>query len=221
MDLLVGDLGKKKVEEAEEIEVEVEVGDAEVMDGISSSEIARFSHQVGGGVGGGQVAGGEQVFDNKIKSTGIRSANLKVFDTPRSKRSLDKMEVESKEEALVEVRQDTSYLEEKMLYEEHSGHDKSLILEKITPENLEDDTKEVLEEESDMASNVEDWGYAKSFQEAEEIVDLRSYGNAPTDMMADGAGGEVAHKQLEEEIQLENSQKHIFRRYKACIKPIP
>ena len=72
-----------------------------------------------------------------------------------------------------------------------------------------------------MASNVEDWGYAKSFQEAEEIVDLRSYGNAPTDMMADGAGGEVAHKQLEEEIQLENSQKHIFRRYTACIKPIP
>ena len=107
------------------------------------------------------------------------------------------------------------------VYEEHSDHDKSLILEKITPENLEDDTKEVLEEESDMASNVEDWGYAKSFQEAEEIVDLRSYGNAPTDMMADGAGGEVAHKQLEEEIQLENSQKHIFRRYKACIKPIP
>ena len=152
MDLLVGDLGKKKVEEAEEIEVEVEVGDAEVMDGISSSEIARFSHQVGGGVGGGQVAGGEQVFDNKIKSTGIRSANPKVFDTPRSKRSLDKMEVESKEEALVEVRQETSYLEEKMLYEEHSDHDKSLILEKITPENLEDDTKEVLEEESVMAS---------------------------------------------------------------------
>ena len=152
MDLLVGDLGKKKVEEAEEIEVEVEVGEAEVMDGISSSEIARFSHQVGGGVGGGQVAGGEQVFDNKIKSTGIRSANLKVFDTPRSKRSLDKMEVESKEEALVEVRQETSYLEEKMLYEEHSDHDKSLILEKITPENLEDDTKEVLEEESVMAS---------------------------------------------------------------------
>ena len=48
-----------------------------------------------------------------------------------------------------------------------------------------------------MASNVEDWGYAKSFQEAEEIVDLRPYGNAPTDMMSDGA--QVVHKLLEEE----------------------
>ena len=200
VDWLVCDLGKKKVEEAE------------VMDGISPSEIGRFSHQVGGDVGGGQVGGGEQdvgggqvgggeqVFDNKIKRPGIRSANPKVVDTPRCKRrerSLDKIEVESKEEAL--VRRETSHLEEKMLNEEHSGHDKSLILEKVTPENLEDDIiKEVLEEEPDMASNVEDWGNAKSFPEAEEIVDLRSSGNAPTDKMT-GEGAEVVHKLLEEE----------------------
>ena len=188
VDLLVCDLGKKKVEEAE------------VMDGISPSEIGRFSHQVGGDDGGGQVGGGEQVFDNKIKRPGIRSANPKVVHTPRCKRrerSLDKMEVESKEEAL--VRRETSHLEEKMLNEEHSGHDKSLILEKVTPENLEDDIiKEVLEEESDMASNVEDWGYAKSFPEAEEIVDPRSSGNALTDKMT-GEGAEVVHKLLEEE----------------------
>ena len=49
-----------------------------------------------------------------------------------------------------------------------------------------------------MASNVEDWGYAKSFSEAEEIVDLRSYGSAPTDKM-DGGGAQVIQKLFEEE----------------------
>ena len=110
-----------------------------------------------------------------------------------------------------EVKQETSHLEENMLYEENQDHNKSLNLEEEAAENLEnlddreDDAKEVIEEVSDMASDVDEWGYAKPLNlsllpEPEEIVDLRESvsENESEDGVAEG-GADLVDKLREEE----------------------
>ena len=106
-----------------------------------------------------------------------------------------------------EVKQETSHLEENMLYEENQDHNKSLNLEEEAAENLEnldgreDDAKEV----SDMASDVDDWGYAKPLNlsllpEPEEIVHLKESvsENESEDGVAEG-GADLVDKLREEE----------------------
>ena len=110
-----------------------------------------------------------------------------------------------------EVKQETSHLEENMLYEENQDHNESLNLEEEAAESLEnlddreDDAKAAIEEVSDMASDVDEWGYAKPLNlsllpEPEEIVHLRESvsENELEDGMA-GGGADLVDKLREEE----------------------
>ena len=110
-----------------------------------------------------------------------------------------------------EGKQETPHLEENMLYEENQDHNESLNLEEEAAENLEnldgreDDAKEVIEEVSDMASDVDEWGYAKPLNlsllpEPEEIVHLKESvsENESEDGVAEG-GADLVDKLREEE----------------------
>ena len=125
--------------------------------------------------------------------------------------SNDGVDLLSNDEAFDEVKQETSHLEENMLYEENQDHNESLNLEEEAAENLEnlddreDDAKEVIEEVSDMASDVDEWGYAKPLNlsllpEPEEIVHLRESvsENESEDGVAEG-GADLVDKLREEE----------------------
>ena len=125
--------------------------------------------------------------------------------------SNDGVDLLSNEEAFVEVKQETSHLEENMLYEENQDDNVRLNLEEEAAENLEnlddreDNTKEVNEKVSDMAGDVDEWGYAKPLNlsfltEPEEIVDLgESVSENELEDGVVGGGADLVDKLREEE----------------------